>query len=119
MMEAELYSSVSLLCGTNLVSFPPATITWTNPKGNILARGNGSLYTPISDETGVRLEISTVSFLDVGIWTCTIRTWEEDSSRPNGIFVVGERNITIHLGVPCEHNVQINCRIFFLLLSLQ
>lgn len=61
---------VSLVCGYNLDSNPPAIITWTDPQGN-LVDSNG-IYTKENGPKVVQLNISSASKEDGGTWKCNV-----------------------------------------------
>lgn len=62
--------SVSLVCGYNLDSNPPAIITWTDPKGDRVV--NNGRYILDDGPKVVQLNISTTSKSDSGIWVCSV-----------------------------------------------
>ena len=69
-MAVELSSPLSLLCGDQLRSNPPPTITWRNSAGGVVT-GNTRLDL-ISDVTGVRLNFSRMVLTDNGSWSCNL-----------------------------------------------
>ena len=69
-VAVELGSPLSLLCGDQLRSNPPPTITWRNSAGGVVT-GNTRLDL-ISDVVGVRLNFSQMVLMDNGSWSCKL-----------------------------------------------
>lgn len=67
------------MCGYNLDSSPPATITWTDPHGNVLTNSD-EWYSVDNGPLTVRLNISKTSKEHEGIWKCTVRVEYADGS---------------------------------------
>ena len=99
-----LNDSLDLVCGTDLMSNPPATVTWTDPQGNVVM--NNSRYTLVNDNTGVRLLFATTIPSDEGTWTCEVRVdtvnVTMESGEVNSTFLVGRQTNNIALFVVGE-----------------
>ena len=65
-------SHVSLVCGYNLVSNPPAIISWSDPQGKLVE--NNALYTIDNGPREVRLSIFNATKENNGIWKCSLTT---------------------------------------------
>ena len=86
-----LGNSLSLVCGTGLDSNPPATITWTAPSGDIIA--NNARYDLKNGPDSVRLNISNMSFMDAGVWTCDIHVMSEHYVVNNGHLIMEKSTV--------------------------
>lgn len=99
--SAALYQPVSVLCGTNLRGHPTPRITWTDYFGNAVLNNPDEGRRLINDETGVRLNISSLNSTDGFFFTCTLTveatnvTVENRTVEP--YYLVGEIHHTIHL----------------------
>ena len=69
-MAVELGSPLSLLCGDQLRSNPPPTITWRNSAGGVVT--DSTRLDLISDVSGVRLTLSQTVLTDNGSWSCNL-----------------------------------------------
>ena len=67
---------ISLICGYNLDSKPPAFIDWRDPNGNKVE--NDSNYCLDNGPEVVQLKISRVTKLNEGNWTCNIQVQESN-----------------------------------------
>lgn len=102
--------SVSLVCGYQLRSNPPAIITWLYPNGSTVENSDRIIIDSGSEL--VKLNVTSASASDNGSWTCRIEVryeciWEwEQSCRPRNksqeykieLVVLGEFE---HLSLPC------------------
>ena len=62
---------ISLICGYDLVSNPPAIVSWTNPLGATVT--SGGKYSMDSGPQVVRLNISNISEDLAGKWMCHVK----------------------------------------------
>ena len=113
-----LGDSLSLLCGTNLMSNPPsANITWLDPLGNKVV--DDDRYNLINDDTGVRLELNGSRANDVGVWMCIVSVEGSDVTLPSGetrsSFVVGMKMLNISLQVVGKLHVEKRVLLQFLI----
>ena len=69
---------VSLLCGYNLESNPPAIITWIDPEGNMVT--SDGMYIVDDGPRVLRLNISRASGKHEGVWTCNVMVKYSDGS---------------------------------------
>ena len=97
-----LGNSLSLVCGTDLDSNPPATITWTAPSGDII--GHNTWYQLENGPDLVRLNISNISFMDAGVWMCDIHVMSERYVVRNGHLIM--ENSTV-IGTPIENVIHV------------
>ena len=72
----ELGAPLSLLCGDQLMSNPPATITWQDPRGGVVT--DNTHYELVNDGTGVRLNFTNTTLSDNGRWTCNVTVTGKD-----------------------------------------
>jgi hypothetical protein len=61
---------VILICGYELKSNPPATISWTSPSQEIVVNNDSFRMNNGTEE--ISLMIANVSADDNGTWTCTV-----------------------------------------------
>lgn len=93
--------ALMLECGTNLMSNPPANITWRNASGSVVV--DGPRFNLINDDTGVRLGFTSTNLEDIGNWMCSVRVEGSSITMPDGEVVnnvlVGEEvfNITLYV----------------------
>ena len=78
--------SVSLICGYNLNSNPPAVISWTSPHGDAVK--SSRKYSMDNGPGIVRLNISGVTESLGGEWTCRVEVFDSD------VFKVEEGRLT-------------------------
>ena len=69
---------VSLVCGYNLGSEPLASVTWTDPQGNVVT--NSDLYAIDNGPSVVRLNITSTNKIHNGTWKCNITVTYADGS---------------------------------------
>ena len=84
---------VSLVCGYNLVSHPPAIISWSDPQGNPVERS--SFYTLENEPREVRLNISNATKENNGTWKCNVTVNYSNASTNTiefnvSLMVIGE-----------------------------
>ena len=103
-----LGNNISLVCGTDLDSNPPATVTWTSPDDSRIIMDNAR-YDVENGPDIVRLNISHTSLADAGMWTCDIRVLSENYIVNNGSLVLQDPSLigtpvmnVIHLTVICK-----------------
>lgn len=89
-VEGTIGQSLILTCGTKVNGNPRPAITWLNPHGSNVE--NSSSFRHFDDEMGVRLNLSCVSFADIGNWTCVL-------SAPMVDLPVRQKRIGIYLYV--------------------
>lgn len=63
---------VSLVCGYNVASNPPAIISWSDPQGKPVE--NSDIYTIDKGPEVVRLNISNATRENNGTWKCSLTT---------------------------------------------
>ena len=102
MRAVRLGDSVSLLCGTNIVSNPAAIVTWLDPLGRDIAQD--PRFRALSSESSVALEITSATRADEGEWTCVLRVEGTNLRRLEGgvdpnITIIGEERLSINLTV--------------------
>ena len=91
---------VSLVCGYNLVSHPPAIISWSDPQGITVERS--SFYTLENEPREVRLNISNATKENNGTWKCSVTVRYYSNALINTIefnvslTVIGELLLIIH-----------------------
>ena len=61
---------VSLVCGYNLDSNPPAVVTWRDPWGRLVTSNN--LYTVDHGPDVLKLDIASANREHEGVWTCNV-----------------------------------------------
>ena len=87
-----------IVCTRNLVSNPPAVITWTNPEGeNVKNDARYSYKSIINKPEDVTLTIISVSERDSGTWTCNILVKDGENE-------IGRKKISIKLNVDGIHS---------------
>lgn len=74
---------VSLVCGYNLDSNPPAVVTWRDPWGRVVT--SDGLYTVDSGPDVVKLDIASANREHEGVWTCTVIAIGSDGSEGRSI----------------------------------
>ena len=104
-MAVELGSPLSLLCGDQLRSNPPPTITWRNPAGGVVK--DNTRLDLISDIMGVRLNFSQTVLTDNGQWLCSVVvTGQEVTLPPDGVTApsveVGRQEVELRVLVVGE-----------------
>ena len=76
---------MSLICGYNLDSNPPAVVTWTNPDKNIVS--NTDTYVIDDGPHVVQLNITNASERDSGAWICNVSVIDKCVHRVvDGVF---------------------------------
>jgi hypothetical protein len=63
---------VSLVCGYNVASNPPANVFWSDPQGKIVE--SSGFYTTENGPREVRLNISNATKENNGTWKCSLTT---------------------------------------------
>ena len=87
--------SVSLICGYNLNSYPPAVISWTSPHGDAVRSRSGSKYSMDNGPGVVRLNISDVTESLGGEWTCQVEVFDSDVLKVEEGRLIRDINTTI------------------------
>ena len=94
-----LGESVSLICGTALVSNPQAIISWVAPDGTRVL--DNSRYKLENGPDTIRLNITHSVMNDTGIWQCEIKVESEVSN--DDLILTGRTMI----GTPLQHDIQL------------
>ena len=81
----ELGAPLSLLCGDQLMSNPPATITWQDPRGGVVM--DNARYDLVNDVTGMRLNFTNTTLSNNGQWTCNVTVMGRDITVRQNIVV--------------------------------
>ena len=102
---------VSLICGYNLDSNPPAAITWSNPQGILVT--SSKKYTLDNGPEVVQLNISSVSESDSGTWKCSIKVQDSDIYNQNGMILIGNKSYEILLSLVGKQIIYAVCVILF------
>ena len=103
--EKEIYvlldHPVTLVCGYNLDSNPQATVTWTNPQGEII--GNSDAFRMDNGPAVIQLNITRAEVGDKGMWKCQVNVASEYISVESSEFSSHEysksRIVELHLKV--------------------
>ena len=112
----QLGDSLSLVCGTDLKSNPPATITWTAPDGTTTL--DDSQYSLDNGPHIVRLNFTQVFAKDIGVWMCNVTVRSEKHVVDNGTLVLETERVIgspIHRSIEliavckCVHNILLSC----------
>lgn len=75
---------VSLICGYNLKSNPPSSVTWSNPRGERVL--NSEKYSMDDGPEVVQLNISNVTESDGGTWKCSLQILDKDVDQKENMF---------------------------------
>ena len=91
LQSSTMNETKTIICARDLVSNPPATIIWTNPRGEIVINNSRYSYQSlISGPADVTLTIIGVNEKDEGVWNCNI-------SVKDGENEIGRKDIKIKL----------------------
>ena len=83
-------SNTILLCGTDLVSNPPATVRWFDNNGDIVT-SDGIKFQLNQDSSSVSLLVRDLVRGDTGTWMCEIRVEKVEAIRHSiAVTVVGK-----------------------------
>ena len=77
---------ISLVCGYNLQSNPPAAITWTDPSGNTVDSTHANINGPDVVEYHIEKAGESVN----GTWKCILEHEHGKKIFTMNLFVVGE-----------------------------
>lgn len=69
-----LNTTLTVVCGTNLVGNPIPTVVWFNAKGGTIFSEERGRYHPVIRNNRVLLLIYNFGFLDQGEWECSLET---------------------------------------------
>ncbi len=82
---------VVLLCGTELSSNPPATISWSDSNGNVMDFGS-TKFQLHHDSSSVSLLVRKLVEGDTGTWTCMVHVEDVQTVRHSiALTVVGKQ----------------------------
>ena len=87
----------SLICGYQLKSNPPATVSWTDPQGKRVK--SGDRYYQDDGPATVQLNISKTTPGDSGTWQCRVEVQASDTHVGSGTSVIGLVHNEIQLNI--------------------
>ena len=100
---ALLGNPLSLVCGKGLDSNPQATITWSDPDGNVVM--DNARYDLENGPDIVRLDFNRIIMSDSGLWLCEVivRSQRNALDSEGNLVLVGPELI----GVTLRHMFQL------------
>lgn len=91
-----------LICGYELESNPPATISWTSPNPNLEVVVNSESFRMNNGTEEISLTIANVSADDNGTWTCTVEVPRNQPSNCSFEQATVKRHMNLTVVSKCE-----------------